>query len=94
MCHAMADSEPYIALIRQNLVEVFCCDPLPGDLAVFKPLRSRCYSHAAIVVDWPTVIHARGVGVHPQVEIATAKEWPLAGSPVRIFTPFHATQDQ
>ena len=94
MCHAMADSEPYIQLVRDKLVAVDDGPPLPGDLALFRPHRSRCFSHSAIVIDWPTVIHARGVGVHPQVEIASAKEWPLLGSPVRIFSPFHATEDQ
>ena len=84
--HAMADSEPYIALIQQALVEVDL--PEPGDLAVFKPLRSRCYSHAAIVVQWPNFIHARGVGGHPQVEEGVAGEWPLEQSLVRFFSAF------
>ena len=30
--------------------------PLPGDIALWK--FGRCYSHAAIVVKWPVVIHA------------------------------------
>jgi cell wall-associated NlpC family hydrolase len=86
MCNKMADSEPYLALIQQAMVEVQV--PLAGDLAVFKPVRSRCFSHAAIVVQWPKVIHARGVGAHPQVESASALEWPLAGCPVRFFSAF------
>ena len=85
MCHAMADSEPYLALIQQKLIEV--AEPLPGDLAVFKPLRSRCYSHAAIVVDWPNIIHARGVGCNPQVEVGIAGQWPLEQCPVKFFSP-------
>jgi cell wall-associated NlpC family hydrolase len=85
-CHAMADADPYIALIQQALVEVEV--PLPGDLAVFKPLRSRCYSHAAIVVGWPNFIHARGVGGHPQVEEGVAGAWPLELAAVRFFSPF------
>lgn len=36
--------------------------PLPGDFALYK--IGRCYSHGAIVVKWPRVIHARwGIGV-------------------------------
>lgn len=31
-------------------------DPLPGDVAVFR--FGRCFSHGAIVVSWPTVIHS------------------------------------
>jgi cell wall-associated NlpC family hydrolase len=30
--------------------------PLPGDVAVWK--FGRCFSHGAIVVDWPQIIHA------------------------------------
>ncbi len=83
MCHKMADSEPYLTLIRSKLTEVIT--PQPGDLAVFKPLRSRCYSHAAIVLAWPKVLHARGVGANPQVEVADATQWPLAGAQVLFF---------
>jgi cell wall-associated NlpC family hydrolase len=84
--HKMADGEPYLALIQTKLVEVVT--PLPGDLAVFRPVHSRCYSHAAIVVQWVKVVHARGVGSHPGVEEAQADQWPLAGCPVRFFSPF------
>lgn len=36
--------------------------PLPGDVAVWK--YGRCFSHAAIVVDYPVIIHAKiGEGV-------------------------------
>lgn len=86
MCHAMADSEPYLAIIASGMNEVAM--PEPGDLAVFKPIRSRCYSHAAIVLDWPHVIHARGIGHRPQVEIGSALEWPFDQiEPVKFFTP-------
>jgi len=30
--------------------------PGPGDIALFR--FGRCYSHAAIVIEWPQVIHA------------------------------------
>lgn len=30
--------------------------PLPGDIVIWK--FGRCYSHGAIVVNWPTVMHA------------------------------------
>ena len=87
MCHKMAEGEPYLTLIQRDLVEVPA--PLPGDLAVFKPAHSRCFSHAAIVIDWPRIIHARGVGGHPCVEESTANDWPLGAlTPVRFFSPF------
>ena len=87
MCHAIADTEPYLTLIQKKLVEVSA--PLPGDLAIFKPFRSRCFSHTAIVVDWPKVIHARGVGMNAGVEECAYGQWPLDGGiPVRFFSPF------
>ncbi len=30
--------------------------PLPGDVVLWR--FGRCYSHGAIVIEWPTVIHA------------------------------------
>jgi cell wall-associated NlpC family hydrolase len=32
-------------------------DPLPGDIVVWR--IGRCYSHGAIVVNWPQIIHAQ-----------------------------------
>ena len=90
MQHRMANGEPYLSLIQQKFTPINT--PSPGDLAVFKPLRSRCYSHAAIVVEWPKVVHARGVGANPQVEESSSDQWPLAGSQVLFFSPFHGTQ--
>lgn len=53
---------------RERLLEAIepyareVADPLPADLALYR--NGRCVSHAAIIVDWPTVIHAvAGIGV-------------------------------
>jgi cell wall-associated NlpC family hydrolase len=86
MLHRMAGGEPYIKLILTKLVEVKV--PLPGDLAVFKPHLSNCYSHAGIVVQWPQIIHARGIGSYPKVEVCKYGDWPLDTCPVRFFSPF------
>jgi cell wall-associated NlpC family hydrolase len=53
--------------------------PGPGDIALFR--YGRCYSHGAIVVSWPTLIHAFvGLGVvygdarrHPLLDNAGAE---------------------
>jgi cell wall-associated NlpC family hydrolase len=37
---------------RAELVD----SPLPGDVALYTV--GRCFSHGAIVIDWPTIIHA------------------------------------
>jgi hypothetical protein len=54
--------------------------PKPGDVAVFR--YGRTYSHGAIVIAWPRLIHAywqRGV------VWGDATLYPLAGRPVRFF---------
>ncbi|HVB17254.1 MAG TPA: hydrolase [Stellaceae bacterium] len=59
--------------------------PLPGDIALFR--FGRTYSHGAIVVDWPCLIHAYwSIGV----VWGDARRYPLEGRAVRFFTPFAA----
>jgi len=48
------DGERFLGWVLQYLDEVAA--PLPGDVAVWK--YGLCYSHGAIVVDWPQIIHA------------------------------------
>lgn len=45
-----------------EIVDKFCRpfdgrDPLPGDLVMYK--FGRCFSHGALVIEWPHIIHAR-----------------------------------
>ena len=56
-----------------------------GDVALFR--FGRCFSHGAIVVDWPTVIHAWHVG---GVMLTDVKQPLLVSRPVRFFSPFPA----
>ncbi|HWU74408.1 MAG TPA: NlpC/P60 family protein [Sphingomonas sp.] len=57
----------------------------PGDLAIWK--YGRCYSHAAIVIDLPEVLHAviRGGGV---VRGNADRDEELRSRPVKFFTLF------
>lgn len=57
--------------------------PLPGDIALFR--FGRTFSHGAIVTRWPRLIHAYwNIGVvHGDATL-----YPLAGRPVKFFTPF------
>lgn len=49
-----------MGVLEAHLHEVPCT--LPGDVALFR--YGRCYSHGAIVVEWPRLIHAfAGLGV-------------------------------
>lgn len=58
--HLHRDQERYLGWVHQYARPVPA--PLPGDIVLFK--FGRCVSHGAIVVDWPTVIHAyRSEGV-------------------------------
>lgn len=47
--------------------------PEPGDVAVFK--WARCYSHGAIVTEWPLVIHA--IAPLGEVMRGDATKYPL-----------------
>lgn len=59
--------------------------PEPGDIAIWRLRGTRTYSHGAIVTDWPRVIHSFiRTGTIP----GNASAAPLAGCPVRFFTPF------
>ena len=46
--------ERFLGWVTQYLDEVG--QPLPGDVVAWK--HARCFSHGAIVVEWPVVIHA------------------------------------
>ncbi len=57
--------------------------PLPGDVALFR--FGRTFSHGAVVVEWPRLIHAYwAVGV----VWGDATLYPLKGRKVRFFSPF------
>ena len=53
--HLHRGSEQYLATISTWCVEV-SPPPLPGDVVLWR--FGRSFSHAAIVVDWPKIVHA------------------------------------
>ncbi len=59
-------------------------DPLPGDIALFR--YGRVFSHGAIVVAWPSLIHANFMA--KAVTWGDAGLAPLQGREVRFFTVF------
>lgn len=84
------DEERYLRHVLDYAVEVAA--PLPGDLVVYK--FGRTFSHGAIVLDWPRIIHAhyrsRAVvyGEGDQADLAersrsffTLKQWSADGRP-------------
>jgi cell wall-associated NlpC family hydrolase len=54
-----------------------------GDIAVWK--FGRCFSHAAIVVDWPAIIHAK---INEGVLLDDGTQGELAGREVRFYSIF------
>lgn len=74
------DQEWYVRIILQFCDELQG-EPEPGDIALF--LHGRLYSHGAIVVSWPRIIHASAAD--KCVAWGDASMTPLAGKPVRFF---------
>ena len=52
--HLHRDGERMKALVTEHARPVDA--PLPGDIVLFR--YGRCLSHAAIVIEWPVIIHA------------------------------------
>lgn len=78
------DQEAYLAELVQFAHEIE--SPQAADIAMFRV--GRVFSHAAIVITWPTeVIHSYWRG---GVEICDASKVPLARRPVRFFSPWQS----
>jgi cell wall-associated NlpC family hydrolase len=80
--HLHRDAERYVEGLLRFAREVEQ-PPREGDVALFK--FGRCFSHGAIVVAWPQLIHAWW---DAGVVRGTADQPPLSGRPVRFFDPF------
>lgn len=65
------DAELYLEGLLQYTREIDG-PPLPGDIVLWK--FGRCYSHGAIVIEWPTVIHACA-GRNVSTDDAEAAAW-------------------
>lgn len=77
------DEEVYLDLVRGFGVEIPVERVGPGDFAIWR--FGRTFSHGAIVVDMPMIIHAcSGDGMVLLAD--TRSEGDLAGRPVKFFT--------
>lgn len=81
--HLHRAAELYIEGLTRYAREI-AGPPEPGDVALFR--FGRVFSHGAIVVAWPRVIHA--LWTAERVVRGDAMQYPLAGRPVRFFSPF------
>jgi cell wall-associated NlpC family hydrolase len=80
--HLHRDAERYMEGLLRYGHEIEAT-PLPGDIALFK--YGRVFSHGAIVVEWPRVIHAYWtIGV----VWGNATLHPLKDREMRFFSPF------
>lgn len=79
------DEEKFLSWITLYAREIPRDRVGPGDLAIWK--YGRCYSHAAIVIDMPEVVHAviRGGGV---LRGNADRDEELRSRPVKFFTLF------
>lgn len=79
--HLHRDGERYLEEILPHAHEIFT-DPLPGDILLYR--YGRTYSHSAIVIDYPTVIHAFK---HDRcVLLADASKFPFEGRERKVFS--------
>jgi cell wall-associated NlpC family hydrolase len=79
------DEEQFLGWVRKFAREIKRADVGPGDFAIWK--FGRCFSHGAIVLDAPEVIHAviLGGGV---VRGNIDRDVDLISRPVKFFTLF------
>lgn len=74
------DEERYLGWVKK-----YCCEvetAQPGDIALYRV--GRCFSHGAIVVDWPTIIHA--YIRERNVQLADGRGGWLAGRIVKFYS--------
>lgn len=69
--HLHRDAERYLDGLMRYTREIEG-PPLPGDVVLWR--FGRCFSHGAIVVQWPVIIHAY-VGRACALEDAEAASW-------------------
>lgn len=81
--HLHRDAERFLDGLSRHAREI-PGPPEPGDIALFR--FGRCFSHGAIAVRWPSLIHANFLA--KAVTWGEAGQTPLAGRPVRFFTVF------
>lgn len=78
--HLHRSDERYLGWIAKYAKEVHR-EPLPGDIVLHQ--WGRCISHGAIVIEWPTVIHAY---IGQGVVLADGTKEPLASRQRAIYS--------
>jgi len=73
------DEERFLSYVTTRTAPVSV--PQPGDIALYKV--GRCFAHGAVVIDWPTVLHADSQ--FKCVTLADGAQGRLAGREVLFF---------
>lgn len=73
--------ERFLALLDAYAGRVY--ESKPADIAIWK--AAKTYSHAAIVLDWPRILHA---DIHEGVVLADASQGRLTTFPVKFYSVF------
>jgi cell wall-associated NlpC family hydrolase len=78
--HLHRDTERYLDIVLRHATEV-PAPTGPGDFVLYR--FGRAFAHGAIIVDWPTIIHAV---IRVGVVLDDGDSGHLAGRPRRFFT--------
>lgn len=70
--HLHRSKERYLEYVLKNATEIPEAEAGAGDVVMFK--FGRCFSHGAIIVKWPKIVHAY-VGIGCQLEDANGAQW-------------------
>jgi len=83
--HLHRSDEIYLKIVQQRASELQSHEtPQPGDFVLYQ--FGRTWSHGAIVLDWPLIIHA--VVQHGVIFSDGEKDGMLVGRPRRFFSIF------
>jgi cell wall-associated NlpC family hydrolase len=83
------DEEQFLGFVLPHAHEIPECELQPGDLVIWK--FGRTFSHSAIVIDYPTVLHAviRGGAV---IRADMTQDVDLIDRPRKCFSVFAAPE--
>jgi len=82
MCHR--DEERYLGVVEQYAHRIEG-PPQPGDIALFR--FGRTISHGAVVIEWPTILHAYAVAGEVVLDDGVANQ-DLAPRLVGFWSPW------
>lgn len=70
--HLHRDAERYLGIVLEHAREIAAAELRPADVVVWR--FGRCFSHGAIVIAWPVVVHAY-VGRNCALENVDQAQW-------------------